>query len=81
LYNRFNSWLNYPQTIPITLVILLKIEKQKPRIGTAYAVWTGIGAVGVAILGIIFLGEPVSLYRITFLLLIIAGVVGLKFIG
>ena len=50
-------------------------------IGTAYAVWTGIGAVGVAILGIIIMGEPVSLYRIIFLILIIVGVVGLKFIS
>jgi quaternary ammonium compound-resistance protein SugE len=50
-------------------------------IGTAYAVWTGIGAVGVATLGIIFLGEPINLYRIIFLILIIAGAIGLKFIS
>ncbi len=64
----------------LSFYFLANATKTLP-IGTAYAVWTGIGAVGVAILGIIFLGEPVSLYRITFLLLIIAGVVGLKFIG
>lgn len=64
----------------ISFYLLACATKTLP-IGTAYAVWTGIGAVGVTILGIIFLGEPISLYRIIFLILIITGVVGLKFIG
>ena len=46
--------------------------------GTAYAVWTGIGAAGVAILGMAFYGEPVSLARVGFLSLILIGIVGLK---
>lgn len=46
--------------------------------GTAYAVWTGIGAAGVAILGMVFYGEPVSLARLGFLSLILVGIVGLK---
>ena len=46
--------------------------------GTAYAVWTGIGAAGVAILGMIFYGEPASLARVGFLALILIGIVGLK---
>lgn len=46
--------------------------------GTAYAVWTGIGAAGVAILGMVFYGEPVSLARIGFLSLILIGILGLK---
>jgi len=46
--------------------------------GTAYAVWTGIGAAGVAILGMVFYGEPASLARIGFLSLILIGIVGLK---
>ena len=46
--------------------------------GTAYAVWTGIGAAGVAILGMVFYGEPVSLARVGFLSLILIGIVGLK---
>ncbi len=46
--------------------------------GTAYAVWTGIGAAGVAILGMVFYGEPASLARIGFLGLILIGIVGLK---
>jgi quaternary ammonium compound-resistance protein SugE len=47
-------------------------------VGTAYAVWTGIGAVGTAILGIALLGEPASAGRLASLSLIIAGIVGLK---
>ena len=48
-------------------------------IGTAYAIWTGIGAVGTAILGMVFFGEPRDVARILCILLIIAGIVGLKF--
>jgi quaternary ammonium compound-resistance protein SugE len=46
--------------------------------GTAYAVWTGIGAAGVALLGMIYYGEPASLARLGFLSLILIGIVGLK---
>jgi quaternary ammonium compound-resistance protein SugE len=47
-------------------------------VGTAYAVWTGIGAAGTAILGMLVLGEPHNWWRILCVLMIIAGVVGLK---
>ncbi len=47
-------------------------------VGTAYAVWTGIGAVGVAIYGIIFFNESKEILRILFILLIITGVIGLR---
>jgi quaternary ammonium compound-resistance protein SugE len=50
-------------------------------IGTGYAVWTGIGAVGVAILGIILFNEPRDLVRIGSILLIVAGIVGLKLVS
>ena len=50
-------------------------------IGTAYAVWTGIGAAGTAIIGIAFLGESRELLRILCLALIITGVVGLKYLS
>ena len=49
-------------------------------IGTAYAVWTGIGAVGAAILGIVLFKEPVTVARLACLGLIVAGIVGLKFV-
>lgn len=47
-------------------------------VGTGYAVWVGIGAAGTAVFGMVWLGEPVSAARITCLVLIVAGVVGLK---
>ena len=47
-------------------------------VGTAYAVWTGIGAAGTVLCGIIFLGEPATAVRLACVGLILAGVVGLK---
>ncbi|MCF8012311.1 MAG: quaternary ammonium compound efflux SMR transporter SugE [Clostridiales bacterium] len=64
----------------ISIYFLARAVKTLPM-GTAYAVWTGMGAAGVVILGIIFLGEPVNIYRIIFLTLIITGVIGLRFVG
>ncbi len=63
--------------IALSLYIVTKVLKTLP-IGTAYAVWTGIGAVGAAITGILLLGESASLARIASLALIVAGIVGLK---
>jgi quaternary ammonium compound-resistance protein SugE len=48
-------------------------------VGTGYAVWTGIGAVGTALVGMIYLGEPRETARVICLLLIVGGIVGLKF--
>jgi quaternary ammonium compound-resistance protein SugE len=47
-------------------------------IGTGYAVWVGVGAVGTAVVGMVALGEPATVVRIACLLMIVAGVVGLK---
>ncbi|MFS1562641.1 MAG: quaternary ammonium compound efflux SMR transporter SugE [Candidatus Arsenophonus phytopathogenicus] len=60
-----------------SLVLLAYAMKTLPT-GTAYAVWTGIGAVGTAIIGIIFLGESASLFRLLSLGLIFSGIIGLK---
>lgn len=49
--------------------------------GSAYAVWTGIGAVGIAIVGMVWLNEPATLLRIACIALIVLGIVGLKFLG
>ena len=59
-------------------VYLLSVSLKTIPVGTAYAVWTGIGAVGTAILGIILFGESRDLARIGFIFLIIAGIVGLR---
>ena len=50
-------------------------------VGTAYAAWTGIGAVGTAILGIVMFGDPATMARIGCLFLIIIGIVGLKLVS
>jgi len=57
---------------------LLGIAMKSLPLGTAYAVWVGVGAVGTAILGIFLLGESANAWRIASLALIVAGVVGLK---
>ncbi|WP_369115218.1 quaternary ammonium compound efflux SMR transporter SugE [Edwardsiella tarda] len=62
----------------VASVLLLAHAMKTLPAGTAYAVWTGIGAVGAAIMGIILLGEPASLLRLLSLALIVAGIVGLK---
>ena len=60
---------------------LLSIAMRTLPIGTAYAIWTGIGAVGVACVGMIFLGDPKELLRILCLLMIVSGIVGLKLVS
>jgi quaternary ammonium compound-resistance protein SugE len=59
-------------------VYLLSVSLKSIPVGTAYVVWTGIGAVGTAILGIILFGESKELMRIIFIFLIIVGIVGLR---
>ena len=59
-------------------VVLLAIALKTLPVGTGYAVWTGIGAVGTAILGIVLFGEPATAGRLACIGLIVAGIVGLK---
>jgi quaternary ammonium compound-resistance protein SugE len=61
-------------------VILLALALKTLPIGTAYAVWTGIGAVGTALLGIVLFGEPTATLRLASIGLIVAGIVGLKLV-
>ena len=67
-------------SLVISMVLLARAVRALP-IGTAYAVWTGIGAVGAATLGIVLFDEPAGLARIVFLSLIVCGVVGLNLTG
>jgi quaternary ammonium compound-resistance protein SugE len=77
------------QPLPLTLAIgsmvasggLLLVAQQTIPVGTAYAVWTGIGAVGTFGLGIIFLGESTQLARFVCVGLIVVGIIGLKFVS
>ncbi len=59
----------------------LSVATQTLALGTAYAVWVGIGAVGTVLLGIALYGEPATPARLLFLGLVLAGIVGLKFAG
>ncbi|MCU6303915.1 quaternary ammonium compound efflux SMR transporter SugE [Enterobacter cloacae] len=65
-------------TAMIVSIVLLSWAMRSLPVGTAYAVWTGIGAVGAAITGILLLGESASLARIVSLALIVCGIIGLK---
>jgi len=62
----------------ILSVTLLGMAARTLPIGTAYAVWTGIGAVGTALIGILWLNEPATLQRIGALAMIVGGIVWLK---
>ncbi|MFQ2209743.1 quaternary ammonium compound efflux SMR transporter SugE [Aeromonas caviae] len=64
----------------VSVLLLAMAVKQLP-LGTAYAVWTGVGAVGTVLMGIWLFNEPATLARVLCLLLIIVGILGLKFIG
>lgn len=61
----------------VSLFLLMTAIKFLP-VGTAYAVWTGMGAVGVAILGIVLFKESADLYRLASISLVIIGIIGLK---
>jgi quaternary ammonium compound-resistance protein SugE len=62
----------------VVSVVLLAVAMKTIPVGTAYAVWTGIGAVGTVALGIVLFGEPASVARLLCVSLIVCGIVGLK---
>src|SRR5690606_20392000 len=65
----------------VASVFLLSRALRTLPMGTGYAVWTGIGAAGTAVLGVLFMGESAALIRILCIALIFAGVIGLKFVS
>ncbi len=67
-------------TLAASFILLAQALKTLPT-GTGYAVWTGIGVVGTAIIGSLFLGEPRDLPRFVCIGLIVIGIVGLRFTG
>ena len=73
----------WPSVITVAAMVvsmyLLALAVRTIPVGTGYAVWTGIGAVGVAILGMILFDEPKDLIRVGSILLIVTGIAGLKF--
>lgn len=64
-------------TLTLSMILLMKATQTLP-IGTAYAVWTGIGAAGTAIMGILFFKDPANFWRVFFLITLIGSIIGLK---
>lgn len=67
-------------SLSLSMYLLYKATQTLP-LGTAYAVWTGIGAVGTAIIGIVFFKEPADFWRLFFIVTLIASIAGLKFVS
>jgi quaternary ammonium compound-resistance protein SugE len=63
--------------LSISMILLVKVTKELP-IGTAYAVWTGIGAVGSVLVGIFVFKEPATFWRVFFISTLIISIIGLK---
>ncbi|MFZ6009816.1 MAG: DMT family transporter [Bacteroidota bacterium] len=81
-----NNFSNSKWTVAFFISIslsfhFLNMAIQKIPLGTAYAVWTGIGAVGTALMGIIFFNEPSYFWRMFFIFLLIGSIVGLKLVS
>lgn len=72
-------YIGFIAALACSMVLLVKATQTLP-IGTAYAVWTGIGAVGTALLGIVIFKEPASFLRLFFLTTLIASIIGLKLV-
>lgn len=67
-------------SLSISMLLLYKASQTLPM-GTAYAVWTGIGAAGTVIIGILFFKEPAEFWRLFFIVTLIASIAGLKFVS
>lgn len=73
----FLWYIGFLVCLSISMILLVKVTKELP-IGTAYAVWTGIGAVGSVLVGIIVFKEPATFWRVFFISTLIISIIGLK---
>jgi len=73
-------WAGFFITLSLSMLLLYKATQTLPM-GTAYAVWTGIGAVGTVLVGIIFFKEPADFWRLFFIFTLIASIIGLKVVS
>lgn len=81
-----NNFTNSKWTVAFFVCIslsfhFLNMAIQKIPLGTAYAVWTGIGAVGTALIGIFLFSEPYDFWRLFFIMLLIGSIIGLKLVS
>jgi quaternary ammonium compound-resistance protein SugE len=60
---------------------LLNLATRNLSLGTAYAIWTGIGAFGTVLVGILFFGDPATFWRLAFLMTLIVSLIGLRFVS
>lgn len=67
-------------SLTISMLLLIKATQRLP-IGTAYAVWTGVGAVGTVLIGVFVFKEPTNFWRLFFIFTLIGSIVGLKFVS
>ncbi|WP_316632338.1 multidrug efflux SMR transporter [uncultured Flavobacterium sp.] len=70
-------YMGFFVSLTISMLLLIKATETLP-IGTAYAVWTGIGAVGTVLMGIFVFKEPVDFWRLLFLATLVGSIIGLK---
>ncbi len=73
-------YLGFALSLTLSMILLVKATQTLP-IGTAYAVWTGIGAVGTVLVGIVFFNEPAEFWRLFFIFTLIASLIGLKMVS
>lgn len=73
-------WGGFLAALVLSMYLMAKASERLP-IGTVYPVWTGIGAVGAVVVGIVFFHEPATFWRILFLTTLILSIVGLKVLG
>ncbi len=73
-------YIGFLATLSVSMILLVKVTQHLP-IGTAYAVWTGIGAVGTVLIGIMVFEEPATFWRLFFITTLIVSIVGLKFVS
>lgn len=73
-------WAGFVVSLSMSMLLLYKATQTLPM-GTAYAVWTGIGAVGTVIVGMLIFKEPADFWRVFFISTLIASIIGLKFVS
>ena len=73
-------YIGFLLCLAISMLLLVRATRELP-IGTAYAVWTGIGAVGTVLVGILVFKEPATFWRMFFITTLICSIIGLKFVS
>lgn len=73
-------WFGFLCALALSMFLMAKAAERLP-IGTVYPVWTGIGAVGAVVVGILFFQEPATFWRIFFITMLILSIIGLKVMG